>query len=81
MPNEGIPMPTARLLLTPPEAARALSISPRTLWQLTADNRIRAVRIGRLVRYDVAELTRFIEQTKADLTTHGRLGPSIPRDS
>ena len=51
-----------RLLLKPAEAAEMLAVSPRTLWGLP----IRRVRIGaRGVRYDVADLRRWIEANKA----------------
>lgn len=52
------------LLLTPQEAADALTISPRTLWAMTKEGRIPAIRIGRLVRYDRADLVRWIEAQK-----------------
>jgi excisionase family DNA binding protein len=51
-----------KLLLTPLEAAQALSISPRSLWTLTQSGRIRSVRIGRQVRYPVDALNEFIDQ-------------------
>lgn len=54
-----------RLLLTPPEAAMALAISERSLWTLTHPRGpIPAVRIGRTVRYDPADLRIWIEQQK-----------------
>lgn len=49
-----------RFLLTAKQAAAALAISERTLWQLTKDAELRCVRIGRAVRYDVAELHAWI---------------------
>jgi excisionase family DNA binding protein len=52
--------PIARLLLTPPEAAAALGISPRLLWQLTKDGHIPAVRLGKAVRYSPAALQQWI---------------------
>jgi excisionase family DNA binding protein len=52
------------LLLTPPEAARLLAVSPRTLWQLTHDGGIPVVRFGRAVRYDVRDLLAFIDRAK-----------------
>ena len=56
-----------RLLLKAPEAAKALSISPRTLWSLTDRGEITCVRIGRrAVRYDVADLREFINRQKGD---------------
>jgi excisionase family DNA binding protein len=51
-----------KLLLTAPDAAAALSISERTLWQLTKDGTIPAVRLGRSVRYDVAALRAWLER-------------------
>jgi excisionase family DNA binding protein len=48
------------LLLRPREAAKALSISQRTLWSLTQRGELRAVRIGRAVAYSVEELRNFI---------------------
>lgn len=50
-----------RMLLRPPEAARALGISARKLWGLRSLPR---VRIGRSVRYDVRDIQRFIEEQK-----------------
>lgn len=54
-----------RLLLTPPEAAKALSVSTRTLWSLTNSGEIGHVKIGRLVRYSLDDLQAFIETRKA----------------
>ena len=55
-------MKSERFLLKPNEAAQALSISPRKLWSLTAARDITAIRIGRAVRYEPAELQEFIER-------------------
>lgn len=51
-------------LLPPKEAAKALSICERTLYALGKSGEIPVVRIGRSVRYDVADLRAFIERTK-----------------
>ena len=51
-------------LLKPKEAASVLAVSERTLWTLTNDGSIPAVRIGRSVRYDPADLAAWIEQQK-----------------
>jgi len=56
--------PNESLLLKVDEAARRLTVSPRTLWQLTQDGKIRCVRINRLVRYDLQDLLAYIEQQK-----------------
>ena len=51
---------TPVLLLTPRDAARALAISPRKLWAMTASGEIPFVRLGRSVRYHPASLEKFI---------------------
>ena len=51
-----------RLLLSPREAAKALSICERTLYSLTKAGEIAAVRRGRLVRYSMEELQAWIER-------------------
>ena len=54
----------SRLLLTPREAARALAVCERTLWSWTRRGELPAVRIGRAVRYDPADLHVFIARRK-----------------
>lgn len=51
-----------QLALTPAAAAKALSISPRKLWALTADRSsgIPVIRWGRSVRFPVRELTEWV---------------------
>ena len=58
------PTTAAPLLLTPQQAAETLAVSPRTLWGLTNDGRIACVRIGRSVRYDPADLRRYVDAQK-----------------
>lgn len=53
-----------RLLVNTNEAARMLSIAPRTLWGLTAAGEIPAVRIGRAVRYDPRDLRAWLDAKK-----------------
>ena len=53
---------TPRLLLTARDAAAALSISERKLWQLSASGIIKVVRIGRSVRYSRVALEAFIAE-------------------
>jgi excisionase family DNA binding protein len=52
------------LALRPREAAKALGISPRLLWQLTKDGHVPCVRVGsgkrRTVLYPVAELQAWL---------------------
>lgn len=53
------------LLLTAPEAAKALRISPRLLWSMSFPRGpIPAVKLGRSVRYPVEGLKAFIESQK-----------------
>jgi excisionase family DNA binding protein len=61
--NEEEATPTG-LLVRSREAARMLAISERKLWELTNRKLIRAVRIGRAVRYDVRDLEAFIAAQK-----------------
>lgn len=66
MTTEGI----TPLALRPREAAKALGISPRHLWQLTKDGHIPAVRVGsgkrKTVLYSVTALQAWLnEQTEA----------------
>jgi excisionase family DNA binding protein len=51
-------------LLRPREAARALAISERTLWELTRRGEIPHVRLGRAVRYRPADLDAWAEARK-----------------
>jgi excisionase family DNA binding protein len=54
-----------RMLLTPRQAARALAISEKTLYNLTRAGKIVAVRDGRLVRYALADLQAWIDRAKS----------------
>jgi excisionase family DNA binding protein len=57
------------LAMRPREAAKALGISPRHLWQLTKDGHIPCVRVGsgtrKTVLYPVAELQAWLTQRVA----------------
>jgi len=59
-----IPIKIEQLLLTPQEAARSLNVCERTLYSLTKAGELPAVRIGRAVRYDIADLRAWIERAK-----------------
>jgi excisionase family DNA binding protein len=48
------------LSLRPRKAAKALSISERTLWTLTKAGRVPHVRVGRAVLYPVDALRAFL---------------------
>ena len=64
MSHQGKPVEAPQLLMRPDEAAKALAISPRTLWALANRGEIPCVRIGRSVRYDPRDLQDWIEQRK-----------------
>ena len=53
------------LLLTVPDAARALSIGRTTLYELIAERRIEIVHIGRCTRVPVDALRTFVEEQRA----------------
>jgi excisionase family DNA binding protein len=63
-----------RLAYRPVEAAEALRISPRKLWELTADRSsgIPVVRLGRSVRYPVDDLRRWLSERARDGQGVGR---------
>ena len=61
---------TIPVLLTSAQAAKTLAISPRTLWTLTNDGRLPCVRVGRSVRYDAADLARWINEHKTFVPLH-----------
>jgi predicted DNA-binding transcriptional regulator AlpA len=54
------------LLVNAREAARILAVSPRKLWAMTFEDRpgLPYIRLGRLVRYSVADLNRWIESQR-----------------
>jgi excisionase family DNA binding protein len=57
--------PVSELLLRPRDAAKALGLSERTLWELTRQGRIKAIKpTDRAVRYAVADLERFVEEAR-----------------
>ncbi len=51
-------------LLKKPEAARMLGMSESWLEKQTAEGNVPCVRLGRAVRYDVADLRAMIESKK-----------------
>lgn len=67
------PPPKSPILIDSREAARLLSISPRKLWELTNVGEIPSLRIGRAVRYRVADLEAWTErQVTAAAPAEGR---------
>ena len=69
MDTERIQTPLA---LRPREAAKALGISPRLLWQLTHDGHIPCVRVGsgkrRSVLYPLADLRDWLSSQTCSAT-------------
>jgi len=53
---------TPALSLRPREAAKALGISERLLWQWTHDKTIPFVRVGRTLLYPTADLQAWLTQ-------------------
>ena len=51
-----------RLLLSPREAAKALSVCEKTLWTLSQKGEVPVIRIGRAVRYPVDGLREWIQK-------------------
>lgn len=56
------------LMLTPRDAAKALAISERKLWSMTASGEIACSRAGRAVRYAVVDLQDWIARTRSAST-------------
>ena len=65
---EQVIMPTESNRVKPPlalrsrDAAKALGISPRKLWQMTKDGQIPFVKVGRVVLYPTAELRDWLSR-------------------
>ena len=55
---------TKPLLLSPRDTAQLLAISERTLWAMTDRGDLPHLKLNRLVRYDRADIERFIQTRK-----------------
>ena len=57
---------TTPLLLDSKDAAQVLSVSPRKLWAMTFEDQpgLPYIRCGRLVRYPLSDLQRWIDDHK-----------------
>ncbi len=53
-------------LLNVTEAARFLAVSPSTLYGWVWQRRIPFVKVGRAVRFDMADLERFVSQNRIE---------------
>ena len=47
-------------LLTLAQAAEYLNVSPRSLWRAVQLHEVAVVRMGRLLRFDLADLDHFV---------------------
>lgn len=56
------------LAVTPKAAAKMLSIGQRTLARITAEGELPHFNIGRLVRYDVADIRAYIQTRKGGVS-------------
>jgi excisionase family DNA binding protein len=64
---------TNRTLIDSAEVARRLGVNARFVRRLVGERRIRYVKVGHLVRFDPAEVDRFVEQSSI-----GALNPHLP---
>jgi excisionase family DNA binding protein len=53
---------SSALLLSPRDTAKALSISTRKLWEMTAAGEIPHLKVGRLTRYSVESLQAWLAE-------------------
>ena len=58
------PPPSMEKLLTYRDAAKLLGVTERTIWTLVNRGDLPAVRFGRSVRIDPADLRGFVEASK-----------------
>ena len=63
-----------RLLLTEPEAARLLSLSPRTLWGLAERGEVPSIKIGRAKRYRLSDLQAYVASLGSDCRQSAGVG-------
>jgi excisionase family DNA binding protein len=56
--------PVLPRLLTLSEVAGYLNVSPKTVRRLVASRRLQCVRLGRVLRFQPADLFRFVEARK-----------------
>ena len=57
------------LLYTRRQVAALLNLCEKSVWQLTRDGRLPAVRLGRSVRYAREDIERLITSAKAERAT------------
>lgn len=63
--TDGAPSAEGLRLVRPRDAAQMLAISERKLWEISSPRGpVPCLRIGRVVRYDLADLRAWIESQK-----------------
>lgn len=73
-PRNATTAPIVERLLTYREAGKLLGVTERTVWTLVADGELPAVRFGRSVRIDPADLRAYIDRCKTPAPA-GRTAP------
>ena len=61
MQSDLVKQSESQKLLSTAEAAKFLAVSQRTLWSWTNEGRLACVKIDRIKRYRMRDLTNFIE--------------------
>ena len=64
LPTTATPVPAVEALLTYKRAAEVLGVTERTVWTLVDSGDLPAVRFGRSVRIDPADLRAYIDRCK-----------------
>lgn len=73
-PNQASASPVPRLALRPKEAATALGIGVRKLWELTNTGEIPHVKVGACTLYHVNTLNQWLaEQSRSVTKREGRM--------
>lgn len=73
MNDTGFPIVLTPLAVDETQAAKMLGISVRTLWEYRKNGEIPVVRFGRLVRFSVDDLRKFIESKRVGMVSNAKL--------
>jgi excisionase family DNA binding protein len=69
MSETQFPVVLTPLVVDEHQAAQMLGISPRTLWDYRKSGEIPVIRLGRLVRFAVDDLRKFIESKRVGMVS------------
>jgi excisionase family DNA binding protein len=72
MNDTGFPIVLTPLAVDETQAAKMLGISVRTLWEYRKNGEIPVVRLGRLVRFSVDDLRKFIESKRVGMVSNDK---------